>query len=45
MTDPTLDHGEQKPETVEDLAPREDESAGLKGGLVVGTLAHGTHKS
>ena len=30
---------------IEDLQPRDDESAELKGGgLVVGTLAHGTHK-
>jgi len=33
MTIPTQDHGQQKPETVEDLAPREDESAELKGGI------------
>ena len=32
MTNSAQDHGQQKPETVEDLAPREDESAELKGG-------------
>lgn len=33
MTDAAKDHGEQKPENIEDLAPREDESAELKGGM------------
>ncbi len=33
MTEPAQDHGEQKPARVEDLAPREDDSAGLKGGM------------
>ncbi len=32
MTNSAQDHGQQKPETVEDLAPREDESADLTGG-------------
>jgi hypothetical protein len=32
MTNSAQDHGQQKPETVEDLAPREDETAELKGG-------------
>ena len=33
MTNSAQDHGRQKPETVEDLAPREDQSEGLKGGM------------
>jgi hypothetical protein len=33
MTNSAQDHAEQKPETVEDLAPREDDSAALKGGF------------
>jgi hypothetical protein len=33
MIESAQDHGEQKPETVEDLAPRENDSAGLKGGM------------
>ena len=32
MTNSAQDHGQQKPETVEDLAPRDDDSAELKGG-------------
>ena len=32
MTNSAQDHAQQKPETVEDLAPREDETAELKGG-------------
>jgi hypothetical protein len=33
MIEPTQHHGKQEPETVEDLAPREDQSEGLKGGV------------
>jgi len=33
MTNSAQDHGQQKPETVEDLAPRDDDSAELKGGM------------
>ena len=33
MTNSAPDHGQQKPETLEDLSPREDESEGLKGGV------------
>jgi hypothetical protein len=33
MTNSAQDHGKQKPETVEDLAPREDETAELMGGV------------
>ena len=40
MTNPTQDHREQTPETVEDLAPREDESAELKGGYQSGGHGH-----
>jgi hypothetical protein len=45
MTDADQDHKEQEPRTVDDLPPRDDESAELKGGwgLVVGT--HGKPKS
>ena len=32
MTNSAQDHAQQKPEFVEDLAPREDDSAELKGG-------------
>jgi hypothetical protein len=33
MTNSAQDHRKQEPETVEDLAPREDQSEGLKGGV------------
>jgi hypothetical protein len=36
MTNSAQAHGKQEPETVEDLAPREDESAELKGGTNLG---------
>jgi hypothetical protein len=32
MTNSAQDQGQQKPETVEDLAPRDEETAELKGG-------------
>lgn len=41
MTNSAQDHGQQKPETVEDLAPREDQSEGLKGGYQTGGSGRG----